>query len=280
MQRILPRYRPASRRAIAPRAAARVLAIVAVAACAACGGSKGGGGEVEETPSASTPPSPDTPAKPVGIGACLNEALYQTAGTTSNLRYAVTRSGAAKTLAVAQTVEAPEAVGGVMANKLTVRETLESAGAASAVYEGAQYLRLEADQVRLLGSASSVKRGQTTATRRVSLSAPLVDLDFSLEPGASTTGSATVSTTYDPAIGQAVPFPLQTTVRFDGLETITVPAGTFENACRFTVDVTTSSVRRTVRWIAAGSGVLLRSESGGDTQELVSGSINGQGVTP
>ena len=68
-----------------------------------------------------------------------------------------------------------------------------------------------------------------------------------------------------------------------GQESVTVPAGTF-NACKFTEDATATfdgqtSTSTATTWMAVGSGQFLKSVSEGDTNELVSASINGEPVT-
>jgi hypothetical protein len=83
-------------------------------------------------------------------------------------------------------------------------------------------------------------------------------------------------------------FPITSTTEFNskitfkGIETITVPAGTFE-ACRMesTDSITTlgTSVATTsTNWTSTGQGMLLRTEASGDITELVSGTINGVAI--
>ena len=65
------------------------------------------------------------------------------------------------------------------------------------------------------------------------------------------------------------------TIRFDGIESVTVPAGTFD-ACRFTEIVESGQDAVFLReWIAVGSGIPIKSEEDSSTSELVSGSLNG-----
>ena len=73
-----------------------------------------------------------------------------------------------------------------------------------------------------------------------------------------------------------------TTITFKGIESVSVPAGTFE-ACRFeTSDAVTSSGLTTnstaTNWISTQKGVLLRTEAGNDVTVLMSASINGAAV--
>ncbi|MEM8490613.1 MAG: hypothetical protein AAF756_07260 [Pseudomonadota bacterium] len=69
------------------------------------------------------------------------------------------------------------------------------------------------------------------------------------------------------------------TVTFDGIESITVPAGTFD-ACRFTeVEVSAGETSTLQLWYGVGNGLILRVQEDGDTGSvLVSGSINGMDI--
>lgn len=73
------------------------------------------------------------------------------------------------------------------------------------------------------------------------------------------------------------------TKRFVGIENVTVPAGTFK-ACRYAESTKTTvagqtSSESTTRWVAAGSGIEVKSVSGNSTTELQSAKINGSNVT-
>ncbi|MFA7667461.1 MAG: hypothetical protein WCY32_15235, partial [Burkholderiaceae bacterium] len=69
-------------------------------------------------------------------------------------------------------------------------------------------------------------------------------------------------------------------VTFNGVETVTVPAGSFQ-ACKFThedgervggqINYTSSSTN----WLAVGSGVPVRHENSEGVMELTRGQING-----
>ena len=89
-------------------------------------------------------------------------------------------------------------------------------------------------------------------------------------------GSTTVDSTVD------------RTTTYHGREQVTVPAGTFD-ACKFTDVVSTTTdasgtgpstdTSTTTRWMAVGSGIFLKSISGGDENVTVSYSIDGVPVT-
>ncbi|MFY9514467.1 MAG: hypothetical protein WAQ05_26170, partial [Rubrivivax sp.] len=105
---------------------------------------------------------------------------------------------------------------------------------------------------------------------------------FLLLPGESETVSETLlSTVYNP--DGSVFSPTQTTTSattttFIGYETVTVPAGTFKNACKYAI--TDARQQTTTTWItSSGQGIEVRSvESNGTITELQSGTVNGQAV--
>src|SRR5690606_29975588 len=69
---------------------------------------------------------------------------------------------------------------------------------------------------------------------------------------------------------------LETT--FLGIESVTVPAGTYQ-ACRFRTDSTADNVTSTINeWFAVDSGMFLKSTEGSASNVLVSASINGADI--
>lgn len=73
------------------------------------------------------------------------------------------------------------------------------------------------------------------------------------------------------------------TKRFVGIETVTVPAGTFK-ACRYeeslkTTAVGTTATEASTHWVAMGSGLEVKSVAGDSTSELQSAKINCSAVT-
>lgn len=87
---------------------------------------------------------------------------------------------------------------------------------------------------------------------------------------------------------QVMGFPVDTTtdfvnqITFKGIESVTVPAGTFQ-ACRIETSSKTtvlgnSTTSVSTSWITVDKGVSVRTESGGDVSELTSGSINGNAI--
>ncbi len=111
---------------------------------------------------------------------------------------------------------------------------------------------------------------------------PSVNRQFLLRPGESDTVTQTITSSYFNADGTPftqLPPTTQTlteTTTFVGFETVTVPAGTFKNACKYvTVD---QFENVTTTWItSSGQGVPVRNASNsGDLSELLpSSTVNG-----
>lgn len=106
---------------------------------------------------------------------------------------------------------------------------------------------------------------------------------FDLAAGESYTQTYSLSSTV-----QVMGFPVTVTgehenlITFKGIESVTVPAGTFD-ACRFenTHKTTTSGTTTTVtyiNWISVNSGASVKTEADGDITVLVSGTINGNTI--
>jgi hypothetical protein len=83
-------------------------------------------------------------------------------------------------------------------------------------------------------------------------------------------------------------FPVTTTTEFTskttfkGIETVTVPAGSFE-ACRMesinsSTTLGTSATSTSINWFTKDQGMLVRAEADGDITELVSGTFNGVAI--
>ncbi len=107
----------------------------------------------------------------------------------------------------------------------------------------------------------------------VQFAPPSTDARFTLNVGASTTVQTHQTVTRN---GQAQPSTDESsTVVFGGVETLTVPAGTYQ-ACKYTV--TTSNNITTTSWLLLGSGVLLKSTNGASVSEATSVRINGATV--
>lgn len=284
------------------RALRHVLCSVSLLCLTACGGgSSGGGGPLPPTQDVALPAStnamwkkvcddssgtpPATPVDPsLSAGTCLNPALYRTAGTRTALVYSSMASGVAQQVWQFATVAETVACDGKPAGAINVREIVQTNGnpASETRFDGTHYVTLSDHRVQLLGTMSRYRSQGHTVTQTIMPNPPMTDLDFRLTAGSSTAPlNSVVTASVSPASGQgSATFHATGTLIFVGTETITVPAGTFTDACKFEQHVTTGTPRITTRWLAKGSGVVLRIESGGTTQQLVSGTLNGVAITP
>ncbi len=110
----------------------------------------------------------------------------------------------------------------------------------------------------------SAPGGTTTTTRRTVYSPPRVERNFTMMVGQSLvqTEVGRVSTTVTPPSGiPGTPVTsntsVSTTTRFVGIESVTVPAGTY-TACRFEDVESTTPSEVTTSWIAVGVGYPVR----------------------
>lgn len=136
---------------------------------------------------------------------------------------------------------------------------------------------------------SFVGQDQTTWTVTTVYEPPYLDATFLLTPDSSTTVSYTAVTTMRDGSGAVVNESRSTSstdVFFVGYETVSVPAGTFVNACRYE-STDSANTTKTVSWYtSSGQGVAVLTEeqdlSSGfvfSRSQLVSGTVNGVPVT-
>ncbi|MGD9942294.1 MAG: hypothetical protein AB7L76_00650 [Burkholderiaceae bacterium] len=177
-----------------------------------------------------------------------------------------------------QTVEGSATLNGQSATRIAISETIQAPGKPDETFQGINYLRLSEQVVSVVGTSSVFDKGGQAVTQTLSFAPAAPDLDFSLAVGASKTASSTASLSFNPpsksgsSNGTVV-------ITFEGFETVTVPAGTFQDACRFKLSITTSSAQTITRWIARESGIVLRTVSStGESQSLAAASINGAPV--
>jgi hypothetical protein len=195
-------------------------------------------------------------------------------------RYNVVQGGLSSTATQVQTYQGTAVFQGQNAIRVTVQETRQATGVPDVLYAGTNYVTLANNAaVMLLGTVASFDQSGTTWSQTLALSPAQPDLDFALAAGAARSSSSSVSVSFSPAAPTPTTFTAASTLTFAGFETVTVPAGTFANACKFVLDLTASSNQTTTRWIARGSGVMLRSVSGTTTQELVSATLDGNAVS-
>jgi hypothetical protein len=119
-------------------------------------------------------------------------------------------------------------------------------------------------------------------------SPPWKDLRYTLALGESIvqrySGSTTISTggiLGTPGTSTVSPTPVDTTVKFVAVETITVPAGTFKT-CKFQDYATATPGNVTTSWLIYGNGISVKSESvttsGTQTITATSVKVNGRSL--
>jgi hypothetical protein len=186
----------------------------------------------------------------------------------------VVDGGTARQATHVETQQATETFGGRDTMRIAVQETLVTTGQPDLLFSGTQHVALVDSAVWLVGSSADYTQSGSSATQSFTLAPALPDLDFALTVGASRTDTATMTVGSKTASARSI-------LSFTGFETVTVPAGTFTDTCKFVVEVYAPNLMRTTRWIAQGSGVLVKAVSDtNDTQSLVSATVDGQTVTP
>lgn len=193
----------------------------------------------------------------------------------------MTTSGAAdRTARQTWTVEGAATTGGRAATRVALAETVSAAGVPDETFAGAVYLTLAEEAVEVLATEARFDGSAGEVTQTLSMSPARPELDFSLAKGEARSLLSVATLSFAPAATAPAPFAGTTRIVFDGFENVTVPAGTFANACKFTVDLMTSGQLQTTQWVARGSGVLLRSDTASESQQLVSASVDGTAVKP
>ena len=249
------------------------------------------------TPAPTATPSPTpaptaTPTPTPGAGskatACLNPALDQIGTRVEQvIRSTDGQSGADLTTTSDSVVMRTTTFKGNNANETesTVQARSQSNPEVNSDSTTYSYTRLDGTTLKIFGVVTEAEAQGFTITTTIS-NEPPAEERFDLSPGQSYTQSYT-TTQENGSVGgfQIPPTETQFTVKttYVGQESVTVPAGTF-NACKFTEDATATfdgqtSTSTATTWMAVGSGQFLKSVSEGDTNELVSASINGEPVT-
>ncbi|MGB1562053.1 MAG: hypothetical protein ACPHN2_11195 [Sinimarinibacterium flocculans] len=249
------------------------------------------------TPAPTATPSPTpaptaTPTPTPGAGskatACLNPTLDQIGTRVEQvIRSTDGQSGADLTTTSDSVVMRTTTFKGNNANETesTVQARSQSNPEVNSDSTTYSYTRLDGTTLKIFGVVTEAEAQGFTITTTIS-NEPPAEERFDLSPGQSYTQSYT-TTQENGSVGgfQIPPTETQFTVKttYVGQESVTVPAGTF-NACKFTEDATATfdgqtSTSTATTWMAVGSGQFLKSVSEGDTNELISASINGEPVT-
>ncbi|MEM7692042.1 MAG: hypothetical protein AAF194_06300 [Pseudomonadota bacterium] len=209
---------------------------------------------------------------------CWNSEMF-TAGTQMESEYRVTETlGNQVVMSYQGIIEGGLTFNGNAASAIVL--DIVSTGAVENTALSRSYFQIpSARRVRDFGTEVELTSPQMASA--VTINEPFRLVRFDLNAGESDTQTYTTTTTTDTGDGPNSDTVTTTLVRrFDGIESVTVPAGTFQ-ACRFTETATTSGFEDVQReWVDVGSGVLLKAENDAQTTELVRSLVNGTVLSP
>jgi hypothetical protein len=151
--------------------------------------------------------------------------------------------------------------------------TTETVGAAPSSSVSTAYFTIDKDAKRSSSVGVEVKTTSPFAITTTVSNNPgrLMRLDLQANESYSQTFTATTEVVSSFPMPPIAPTTISFTTTFKGIETITVPAGTYD-ACRFE---TQEGGLSTTRWVAVDKGTELRVESDGDVTVYLSGTLNG-----
>lgn len=216
--------------------------------------------------------------------ACFDQA-YLATGTKWELFQQTSTSGVVvSTNKVENEILGPKTFNGQSSIEEKTQLTILTGTGAGTTSESRSYFQVQPPKVLTLGAFTQIaSSGFTTETTTVFN--PPTEFNYSLSAGQSVTtvatGTSTTQITGVPIGPQVSTFSYTITYTFLGFETVTVPAGTFTDACKWTYVTTTSGVTATSTHWMSKKGAPLKTVSGNDVTELMPGSnVNGGPVGP
>jgi hypothetical protein len=205
--------------------------------------------------------------------ACFNPALSVT-GTMTDVFYQNTNGTRVNTSELQTLVTGPKTFNGQSANE--TKQLLISAGTTITSFS---YTQVQGLNVLTFGSVTVT---DIAANYTITSYIPALEFSYSLASGQSITNVGTLTSTT--VIGVLPPtsssFPKNFTYTFDGFEDVTVPAGTFAGACKWTTSITINGVGNTGTLWMTRKGILLKTVAGATMSVLTSGTLNGGPVGP
>lgn len=255
------------------------VAVLGLALLGACGGDANPAGDGGNPPSDSGPPSDGgNPPDSATAADCLNREVYRS-GTrvVMEVRTVGTNVDGTPTAPVEYSSQTDTLGAAIFQGQETTEFALSGSGGSISIY-------------RSLDGDRDLQHGATTPTGTTIFDPPRL-YRFDLSPGEAY--EQDFVETFEDLQGAVV----QTSNIHDrhsylGRETVTVPAGTFANACKFSYESryvysTGAQVEQyCLSWSAAGSGLSLKQECGPDADtvttsyELLGASIDGVPVVP
>lgn len=256
------------------------------------GGGGGGGGSTSPTPSLQptptatvSPTAEPTPTPSITVGDasdCFQPELLAT-GTTMDLAYQFSDDDGQGTFRDIRTVNGPTQFNGQNATETeSTTETTADGETYTSMTRAYAQVDAAAKTFFALGAiVESANQGFSVTTTNVI--DPSREERFNLSAGDSHDLDYTTTTeTSSPAFTTTATTVTDTTRTFDGIVSVTVPAGTFD-ACQFTELGTTATTvsgqtstfdYELLTWFDVVSGVLVKEVSEGTTTELVQGTVN------
>lgn len=210
------------------------------------------------------------------------KVVWDYAGPITGTQTVTSTVGQSKTFEGAQAVETVATTTGTntVAGITTTLDTVVKAytrktGSAEITYYGA-----------LTTSTQLVAGFSIPMETKTVWSPPWVDHRYSLGVGEQLTQTYSGSTTItsggllgSPGTVTTTPTPVSNVVKFVGIESVTVPAGTY-NACKFQDWAVATPTEVTTTWIVVGKGMLVKTmavtKSGTQTISATSLTLNGQ----
>jgi len=227
------------------------------------------------------------PLAPAGAAAdgtaCLNPVLSKTGTVVVLNRRSLVSGRMVQENRAGIRVAGPAVFNGNQATQLDVTGTITAGDGAGVTTRAKTYLRLNGAVEDTFGGTSDLIPPPGTGTAVYS---PPRRGRFDLAVGASFTQTVTetMTITGSPTSNGSHSRSQTTTRTFLGFEDVSVPAGTFAQACKWRDDIQVSDApgvtTTATEWVARQSGLPLRTLSGASDQVLLSASINGVPVTP
>ena len=218
--------------------------------------------------------------------ACFDPA-YLATGTKWELFMQTSTSGTVvSTNKTENEILGPKTFNGQNSIEEKTQLTILTGTGAGTTSESRSYFQVQAPKVLTLGAFTQISTsGFFTETTTVFN--PPTEFNYSLAVGQSVTTTATGTSTTQ-ITGTPIPIPPQVssfsytvTYTFLGFEDVTVPAGSFAGACKWTYVTTSQGVTETSTHWMTKKGAPLKTVAGNSVTELMPGSnVNGGPVGP
>ncbi len=205
--------------------------------------------------------------------ACFS-TLYLTTGSTSDLSYQQSMNGAVvSTYESKSLVTGPQTFNGQTAIELQQTNTYLTGAQAGVVAKSSTYMQNQNLDVFTLGDQGSTVSHGVTTNYMTTFNPPLRQ-SYALNAGQS------VSTTSTETDNGTLTRQVTETNQFVGFEDVSVPAGSFAQACKWQITlVLNGNAYGSTLWFTR-KGALLQLVSGGVLTQLTGGTVNGGAVGP